>query len=160
MALVDLDLRRPQVSTVLGTAPAGDMLTYLRGEIGLSSLFSQVGDNLLLALNDSPIGRPAEWMRDEKIASMPAQIRSRRWGRTSIIFDVPPALTSDDAMVFSPSVDCAIVVAAARQTTPREIEDCEQQLVRTNLSRRRAEQDPRRGPGELWIRVRQPEVVA
>jgi protein-tyrosine kinase len=132
IALVDLDLRRPRVSAVLGTAPAGDMLTYLRGEIGLSSLFSQVGDNLLLALNDSPIGsRPAEWMRDEKITSMPAQIR-KTLGADLIIFDVPPALTSDDTMAFSPSVDCAIIVAAARQTTPREIEDCEQQVARTN----------------------------
>ncbi len=107
------------------------MLAYLRGEIGLASLFSQVGDNLLLALNNSPVSRPAEWMRDEKVATMPSQIR-QLLGADLIIFDVPPALTSDDTMVFSPCVDCAIFVAAARQTTPRQIEDCEQQLARTN----------------------------
>ncbi len=131
VALVDLDLRRPRLSEVLGTAPTGDLMAYLRGEIGLASLFSQVGDNLLLALNDSPVSRPAEWMRDEKVATMPSQIR-QLFGADLIIFDVPPALTSDDTMVFSPCVDCAVLVAAARHTTPRQVEDCEQQLARTN----------------------------
>jgi protein-tyrosine kinase len=131
IALVDLDLRSPRLNAVLGTTPAGDMLAYLRGQIGVSSLFSQVGENLFLALNDAPIGRSAEWMRDERITSMPGQIR-RLLGADIVIFDVPPALTSDDAMAFSQSVDCAIVIAAARQTTPREIEDCEGLLLHTN----------------------------
>ena len=70
-------------------------------------------------------------MRHEKVTGLAARIKEV-FATDVIIFDVPPALPSDDTMVFSPSVDCAIIVAAAGKTKPRELEDCEQQLSRTN----------------------------
>jgi protein-tyrosine kinase len=131
VALVDLDLRSPRVARTLGTEPTTDFVQYLRGGVDIYQIFAQVGDNLLLSLNNSPVTQSAEWMRHEKITGLAARIKEV-FATDVIIFDVPPALPSDDTMVFSPSVDCAIIVAAAGETKPRELEDCEQQLSRTN----------------------------
>ncbi len=131
VALVDLDLRSPRVARTLGTEPTTDLIRYLRGGVDISEIFAQVGDNLLLSMNNSPVTQSAEWMRHEKITGLAAQIKET-FATDVIIFDVPPALTSDDMVVFSPSVDCAIVVAAAGKTTARDVEDCEEQLARTS----------------------------
>lgn len=51
-----------------------------------------------------------------------------------ILFDMPPMLSNDDVLAFLPHVDCAILVAAAEQSTLDEVDVCEQELSeRTNV---------------------------
>ncbi len=49
----------------------------------------------------------------------------------AVIYDLPPLLVSDDAIGFLPQVDCVLLVAAAGQTTPTEIDECERLLGET-----------------------------
>jgi len=44
-----------------------------------------------------------------------------------MVFDLPPMLSSDDAIAFLPRVDCSLLVVAAGETTAAEIRECERQ---------------------------------
>ena len=44
-----------------------------------------------------------------------------------MIFDLPPMLSSDDAIAFLPRVDCSLLVIAAGTTTAIEVDECERQ---------------------------------
>jgi protein-tyrosine kinase len=131
VVLVDLDLRAPGIAKMVGHNPVHAFSDYLEGKVEFSALCRRVGENLILSLNGEPVARSAEWMRNEKISKMPALLRDTL-GAKIIIFDLPPALTMDDVMVFCPYVDCVLLVAAAGTTTAREIKEAEQQLTLSN----------------------------
>jgi Mrp family chromosome partitioning ATPase len=131
VVLVDLDLRSPGIADLVGCTPKHNLEEYLKGEVDLVAVSRRAGENLILCINGKPVSLPAEWIRDEKISKMPTPLRDA-FGAKIIIFDLPPALTNDDVMVFCPYVDCAILVAAAGKTTAREIEESERQLTLTN----------------------------
>ena len=151
VALVDLDLRNPRMADTLGRkpdpgassvqkplrfplgqkSPQSRFMKYFCGELDLRDFFCRVGDNLFLCLNDAKVGNAAEWMRHEKVTSLQKRIREML-GADIVIFDLPPANMSDDVLMFSPFLDCALAVSAAGETTAKQIEECERQLTLTN----------------------------
>lgn len=131
VVLVDLDLRAPRIADMVGHRPAHRFADYLEGRAELTDLCVRATDNLILCLNSEPIRRPAEWMRHDKISKLPSQLKET-FGAGIIVFDLPPALTTDDVMVFCPFVDSVMLVAAAGETTAREIEEAERQLTLSN----------------------------
>ena len=51
-----------------------------------------------------------------------------------MIFDMPPMQAGDDVMAFASRVDCVLLVAAAEETTIKQVDLCERNLAtQTNV---------------------------
>jgi Mrp family chromosome partitioning ATPase len=127
--LIDLDLRRPQISRLLGISSPNTFARYLREEVAIEQAFIRYRDNVLISTNDKPVKFAAELLQSEG-ASRVIQDMRRRLSPTVIIYDMPPMLANDDVKAFLPNVDCAVLAAAAETTTQREIDVCERELSR------------------------------
>ena len=122
--LVDMDMRAPHVASTLGVRNAPNIAWYLSGRSPLEGYLRRYGRNLALALNRERVRDSAEMIHDEQTGRMLNEM-IEKLDPDVVIYDLPPMLVGDDAMAFLPKVDCTLLVAAAGQTTAREIEDCE-----------------------------------
>ena len=127
VGVVDLDLRRPTVARRLNCQHAGALEGFLQGNRDLSQSLLRYGTNLVFAPNTVPVEKPAELLDNcingQAIATMRAAL-----GLDLIVFDLPPMLAADDALVVLPAVDAMLLVAAAGESTISEIESCERDL--------------------------------
>ena len=64
-------------------------------------------------------------VREDLIDALEARLRP-----DVILFDMSPMLVGDDALAFLDQVDCALMVAAAEETTVAEIEKCGADLAK------------------------------
>ena len=53
-------------------------------------------------------------------------------GSGIVIVDLPPVLAADDVIALLPQLDCLLLVVAAGETTPAEIEECDRLLSAAN----------------------------
>ena len=71
-----------------------------------------------------PAGRPtpnsSELLSSPKMAALVNELKSRYPSRI-IVFDLPPMLSTDDALAFSPYVDAALLVVEDGGTTKDEL---------------------------------------
>ena len=66
------------------------------------------------------------------MASLIDDLRERHDSRI-VIFDLPPLLSSDDAIAVLPKIDCVLLVVANGMSSRKEIEDCLHHLPASNL---------------------------
>jgi Mrp family chromosome partitioning ATPase len=122
--LMDLELRRPGLATLLGQKDAGPLRDFLTGERPLEGHFLRVGRTLALALNGAPAADAAELLlapdTNGALVAMLEQLDPEL-----VVFDLPPVLVSDDVIGFAPQVDAVLLVADGTQTTAEEIKACE-----------------------------------
>lgn len=131
--LIDLDLKRPQLAKMLGIEAVQPLERFLRGETDIGDVFLRHGDNLAIGANRQPVTFSAELLQSRETIRVLQDMR-QRMGPHVVLFDMPPMLANDDVLAFLPHVDCALLVAAAEQSTLDEIDICEQELSeRTNL---------------------------
>lgn len=131
--LLDLDMRRPQIGKTLGLQNAGSMESFLAGETDIEDIFKCHGGNLAIAANNRAAHYSAELLQSSACADALLDMR-QRMNPDIVLFDLPPMLSTDDVLAFLPNVDCAILVAAAEQTTLSEVDICEQSLSeKTNM---------------------------
>jgi len=128
--LIDMDLKLPGLAGTLGLAAPCSIKSYLTGHERPEDYFQRVGLNLALGLNTERVRDSAELLQDERTAQALALMR-KLYRPDAVIFDLPPMLVSDDAIGFLPNVDCVLLVAAAGQTNPAEIEEFERLLGET-----------------------------
>lgn len=115
--LVDMDLRNPSIAELfdLPEELAG-ITAYLDLGADLTSVLWSVGiDNLAVLANRDRIRASSELITSRKMREL---ISTFRHGapRPIIIFDLPPILTTDDAVAISPYMDAILVVASERET--------------------------------------------
>lgn len=127
-ALVDLDLRRPQVAKALGIKDAAPMEAFLKGDSAIRDTFRRYGENLAIAANKHPVEFAAELLQSTEAKE---QLQSLHQTMTPdvLLFDLPPMLSNDDVLAFLPNVDCVVLVAAAEHSTLNEVDICEQELA-------------------------------
>ncbi|MBL9075320.1 CpsD/CapB family tyrosine-protein kinase [Tabrizicola sp.] len=126
--LVELDLRRPSLSGILGLSDVPQFATRLReGQLDMTQV-RRVGSNLALALSGTGVTSPAELLSAPRTADLIDALEARLRPDV-ILFDMSPMLVSDDALAFLDQVDCALMVAAAEETTVAEIEKCGKDLA-------------------------------
>jgi Mrp family chromosome partitioning ATPase len=53
-------------------------------------------------------------------------------GSGFVIVDLPPVLAADDVIALLPQLDCILMVVAAGETIPAEIEECDRLLSAAN----------------------------
>jgi hypothetical protein len=121
--LADFDLRDPQIAEYLGLPEAASLVDYLNGDIPLSQVFVNPGiPRLTLLPNHKAVLNATETLMTKKMQNMVVDIRNRYESRM-VIFDLPPLLTTDDALAFLPQVDCVLLVVASGQTSKSEVKD-------------------------------------
>jgi capsular exopolysaccharide synthesis family protein len=121
--LVDFDLRRPKVGAYLGIHLEKSLNDLLDGTAELPDVLINPGMPRLVVLpTNSPIKNSSETLSSRKVAELIKDLRERYKSRV-VIFDLPPALVSDDVMVLMQQIDCVLMVVADGMCTKREIED-------------------------------------
>jgi protein-tyrosine kinase len=131
--LVDLDLRRPKVATYLGLHAEKSMNDYLQNTAALKDVMvSPSIPRLVVIPTMRPVARSAEVLSSNKVVSLIQDLRDRYDSRI-VIFDAPPVLNSDDAMVLLPQVDCFLLVIANGMSAKSEIEETMYHLPQEKL---------------------------
>ncbi|SNR71829.1 CpsD/CapB family tyrosine-protein kinase [Puniceibacterium sediminis] len=131
--LIELDLRRPTLGSMLGVSRDISFAGVLDGSRRFEDNALRHGDNLAISTNRGPSRNPAELLNGPHVAEVLSDIEAR-YDPTLMIFDTPPMLAADDTMAFAGQVDCVLLVAAAEATTIKEIDMCERELAgQTNV---------------------------
>lgn len=131
--LLDLDLRRPKIANYLGLNVAQSMNDYLQGNAKLEDLMISPGiARLVVVPTMRPVAKSSEVLSSSKVINLIQELRDRYESRI-VIFDAPPILNSDDAMVLLPQVDCFLLVIANGMSTKAEIEEAMHYLPQEKL---------------------------
>lgn len=137
---IELDMRRPGQRALLGlprlatpsnSLPASARL--LTGAAGFADVAQRRGAELAMVMNESGIGNASDVLLSGSVETTLDKIEAD-YQPDLTIFDMPPMLVNDDMIAFSGAVDCVLVVAAAEDTSIKQIDRCERDLARhTNV---------------------------
>ena len=135
--LVDMDLRKPQVSRRLGISAEDGLVGVLEGQSSLpgAMIRAQVGRHEVLVLPaETTPADSSECMTSRAMREVLATLKRdfRPW---TVILDLPPMLLGDDVLAVLPLVDCALLVTAVGTTTTAEVEECNRYLQSTSVVR-------------------------
>jgi len=132
--LVDANLRHPWMLEHLGLAHRKGLSDYLTDDTPISELLLRPSrvEHLVILPGGRPLINSAEMLNSPKMAQLVKDMKSRYHSRI-IIFDLPPVLTSADALAFSPYVDAALLVIEEGATQKHEIEHAIELLSSTNI---------------------------
>ncbi|CTQ49342.1 CpsD/CapB family tyrosine-protein kinase [Jannaschia donghaensis] len=126
--VIDLDLRRPMLANLLGLTDRHEITAVIRGKADAATQIARVTDNLAFATTRTPVHDPAELLQGRRIGDMLRSLEER-FAPDVILFDLPPIMVSDDAIAFLPNTDCALMIAAAEQSTLGQVDICEKELA-------------------------------
>lgn len=126
--LMDLDMRRPSLASILGFKPNGTVADVLTGQIPFADHARRLGPNVALSLNSGPVKDPSDVLLNPMTAEVVSRIE-RDYQPDLMIFDVPPMFVNDDAAAFFNNVDCVLIVADAGRTTISELDRCEKEVA-------------------------------
>jgi len=108
--LVDFDLRRPAVSKYLGLSSGPTLNDVLSGDASIAESLVNPGlDRLVILPTAMPVKNSSEVLSSRKVANLVTELRDR-YAERIVIFDLPPLLGSDDAMIMLSQVDCVLVI--------------------------------------------------
>jgi len=109
--LIDFDFRRPSVAKYLGLPSSGSTLNnVLLGEASIAEALVNPGlERLVILPTLKPVKHSSEVLSSAKVDNLIREVRDR-YAERIIIFDLPPLLSSDDAMIMLSKVDCVLVV--------------------------------------------------
>jgi len=132
--LVDANLRHPWMLEHFGLSQQKGLSDYLTDNVPLSELLIQSSriEHLVLLPAGRPLANSAEMLNSPRMAELVREMKSRYHSRI-IIFDLPPVLTSADALAFSPYVDAALLVIEEGQTQKQDVERAVELLGNTNI---------------------------
>ena len=131
--LVDVDLRRPAIHKYFGFEPDHGLLDYLQGEAKLEDIFvNPVFERLVLMPGRGTTTESSELLSSPRMISLVKELKSKYESRI-IIFDMPPLLDLDDAIVLLPNVDAALLVVENGKNTQSEVEKSMRLLGSANL---------------------------
>ncbi|QVM89160.1 CpsD/CapB family tyrosine-protein kinase [Pseudomonas entomophila] len=131
--LVDFDLRRPRVGSALGLPMDKALNELLAGKSGLEEVMvNPTLPRFVVLPTREPIPLSTEMLSSPKVSNLISDLRERYESRICI-FDLPPLLSSDDAITVLPKFDCVLLVVANGVNSKKEIEDCLYHLATANL---------------------------
>ena len=150
--LIDLDLRKPSIHTRLGIEADSfvDLKDYLEGHTDdVTDLLVTPGiDQLGCILNSTPINRSSDLLASPRGRKLFKDLGAKLQPNTIIIVDLPPLLSTDDALVVASMVDSMLFVVAEGQTKRHDLVEAQQLLQEFNvigtLLNKSVEQDPRK----------------
>ncbi len=131
--VVDFDMRKPKLATYLGVEHDKSMNEFLKGTADLSEIIINPSiPRFTVIPTNSPVKNSSEILSRSKVRGLMSELRERYESRV-VIFDLPPILQADDAMVVLPHVDCALLVVADGANTESELIQTMRLLDKTNI---------------------------
>ena len=132
--LVDANLRHPWMLEHFGLAHRKGLSDYLADDTPIAELLIKPGnlEHLMILPGGHPLANSSEALNSSKMAQLVKDMKSRCHNRI-IIFDLPPVLTSSDALAFSQYVDAALLVIEEGVTQRHEIEHAIELLGSSNI---------------------------
>lgn len=131
--LVDVDLRRPSIHGYFDFDPEYGLLDYLRGEVELKDLLvNPIFQRLVLLPGRGSTSESSELLSSPRMLNLVKELKSRYRSRI-IVFDLPPLLNIDDAMVFLPNADSTLLVVENGRNKKSEVQDSMRLLEGTNI---------------------------
>lgn len=131
--LVDFDLRKPRIAQYLGLKQPKSINDLLSGNADLAEIMVNPGiPRLTVIPTNSPVKQSSETLSSNTIQHLVVDLKERYDSRV-VIFDLPPILSADDAMVLLPQVDCVLLVIGDGQHTEAEISDTMRLLTKSNI---------------------------
>ncbi|MBV2359549.1 CpsD/CapB family tyrosine-protein kinase [Thalassococcus sp. CAU 1522] len=132
--LLDFDLRRPSLHSVMGFANPGSIGDMLRGAthpgdhlVRMGKNTIHAGRNIAFGFNDTTEPYAAELLQDPRTRQTLAAIE-RDMAPDVMLFDLPPALLYDDVIAFRPMFDGVLLVVGGGMSTDKEIKQVEHRL--------------------------------
>ncbi|MBT8085171.1 MAG: CpsD/CapB family tyrosine-protein kinase [Woeseia sp.] len=131
--LVDLDLNTPTVHEKLGLKAEQGLVDFLEGNAELEDIVFDPGIDGLMVLAGRSAGKEmSELLASPKLQQLVADLH--RQDATSVtIFDLPPLLRNDDAILFAPYADAVLVVVEDGVTTEKQLRHALQLLDKANV---------------------------
>ncbi len=126
--LIDMDLRLPALSTVLGVRQTDPARWFLSGKTPAQEFLVRAGVNLAVGVNNDRLRDAAEVIMDDRTSQVLRSMEDE-YDPEIIIYDLPPMLSCDDVIGFLPNLDCILLVAAGDRTRPDSITECERLLA-------------------------------
>ena len=131
--LVDLDLRQPSLHEMFDITVEKGLIDYLNDEASLEEVLLNPGFQRLVLLPGRALGKySSEILSSPQMKSLVRDI-SQRYTDRIIIFDLPPLLRNDDALMFTPTVDATLMVVEDGVTTADDVQRSLQLLEGSNL---------------------------
>ncbi|MEM7508834.1 MAG: CpsD/CapB family tyrosine-protein kinase [Pseudomonadota bacterium] len=131
--LIEFDLRRPNLSKMLGVAPTHDVSRMLTGDVPFEEQAIRIRSNAAIAMAQHASPDPTSLLLRNSTHEKLKEIEDI-YAPDLLIFDLPPVLVSDDARAFLKNVDCAMIVAKAEGTSIGQIDICEREIAeQTNV---------------------------
>ena len=132
--LLDLDMRRPLISSYLGIKPKGGLFELLTNELPVEECMVHVnvaGNRLSIIPNRTAIQNPAEVIGSKEMTDLLHRLRSAN-GSPTIVIDTPPMLLCDDVLTLLPNIDCVALNIAEKMSKAEEVIACERHLKSVN----------------------------
>ncbi len=132
--LVDADLRHPSVHSYFGLPLGKGLGDYLTGDVPLTDLLINPGgiERFVILPGGTPLSNSGEMLNSPKMKQLVEELKERYRSRI-ILFDLPPLLSSADALAFSPYVDAALLVIEEGKSPAEEIQRAAELLQNTRL---------------------------
>ena len=131
--LVELDLVSPSFNQVLGFEKFRGMADYLLHDAPLSQILMDIGvDGLAIIPAGAPVANSSELLSSRKMARFVEELKQLD-AHKIILFDLPSVLTFDDAIAFSPLVDCALLVVEEGSTKVSDVRRALTRLEQTEI---------------------------
>ncbi len=132
--LCDLDLRAPAIAGLFGLQPEHGVDDVLAGRARIEDcLYHPKGyDRFVLLPARGPLTGSSEVLAGPAARQLVTELRERYADRI-LVFDLPAVLAADDALAFSPCVECALVVVSEGATRRDELTRCLEVLHKTPI---------------------------
>ncbi len=126
--VIDFDMRRRGLAEILAQTGNHSMADVIQGKVSFHDHALRHGENVIFGLNYTPTNNPAEILQSKRMIETLEQIEAE-YQPDIMLFDTPPLMASDDSHGFLRNVDCALLLAAAEETSIDHIDVAEQQLA-------------------------------
>jgi capsular exopolysaccharide synthesis family protein len=131
--LVDMDLRRPNIHTYFFSEEQYGISEYLLEDIDLSEILFNPGiERLVILPGSKSFTNSSEMLSSPKMVQLVKELKVRYPNRI-VIFDMPPILSCDDMIAFSPYIDAALLVVEDGGTKKDELKRAYGLLENTNV---------------------------
>lgn len=131
--LVDLDFKGPNILDMLGIQAEAGLVEHLQGKVELEDILVNPGLERLTILPALPVAGVTSELLSSPVMKATLDEIVGRYEDRFLIFDLPPLLRDDDALVFTPYVDATLLVVENGVTTPADMERCVQLLEGTHV---------------------------
>ena len=122
--LVDLDLHSPSVDTTLGLDVEYGISDCLLNDVPIQEVLINPQIHRLVVLPGRGLNKySSELLTSPKTGEIMSEIINR-YKKRLIIFDLPPLLRNDDALIFTPKVDATLLVLEDGASNEEDINRC------------------------------------